>query len=399
MHNHMMFPQHYKAIVKRCARMFFAGTALQLFIGEVPSTLLTHPWGAVLAINYLYIVILLSFYKERWKWVTSFTGRPSYIASLASMLVLTLIFGLIPQDGATTGVLGVLGLTDMKSSWIFNIFLLHFTTLTGVKAIDDIRNIKKGRLPSKIIHAAFFTILTAAIFGSGDKTKIDITAIQGYPVGIGIDDKGARAELPFSIRLKEFTLDEYPPQIKIISSGTPSKEYMTIEGEKSNGKIGKWQIECARYIDMAGRKPNDSAYIEMNHVGATSAAYIKATDGKLSAEGWVSCGSHIFPAASLPLANGDELIMPRREIKKFLSKIEIERDGEKQTYDIAVNKPAKIGAWRIYQSGYDNSRGKWSTTSILQCVKDGWYGIVQTAMWLVLAAGIMMFIMGTRRKE
>ena len=318
--------------------MFFAGTALQLFIGEVPSALLAHPWGAVLAINYLYIVILLSFYKERWKWVASFTGRPSYMASLASMLVLTLIFGLIPQDGATTGVLGVLGLTNMKSSWIFNIFLLHFTTLTGVKAIDDIRNIKKGRLPSKIIHAAFFTILTAAIFGSGDKTKIDITAIQGYPVGIGIDDKGARAELPFSIRLKEFTLDEYPPQIKIVSGGAPSKEYMTIEGEKSNGKIGQWQIECTQYIDMAGRKPNDSAYIEMNHVGATTAAYIKATDGKQSAEGWVSCGSHIFAAATLPLPNGEELIMPRREIKKFLSKIEIERDGEKQTYDIAVNK-------------------------------------------------------------
>ena len=78
-------------------------------------------------------------------------------------------------------------------------------------------------------------------------------------------------------------------------------------------------------------------------------------------------------------------------------------ENEKEQVEIAVNHPADIGFWKIYQSGYDSSRGRWSTTSVLECVKDAWYVPIQIALWLILAAGAWMIGYGwkasKKRKE
>ncbi len=388
----------YKKSIVRCVCMFIAGTALQLFTEGLDNSFLAYPWDLVLAANYLYILVLISSYKDRWKWTRFFTERSSYISSLTAMLVLTITFGLVRQDG-TGGIMGALGFSQMKNSWTFNIFLLHFTTIIGIKAIDDLRNIKRRKLHTVVMHAAFFAILFAGIFGSAEKQRVSLTAIQGNPVQIGATSNGKKVELPFIIRLKKFSLEEYPAQIHIVTDNTLSKESVTINDEKSNGTLGKWHIECKEFLEMAGCKPGETTYIKMNHVGATTAAYIKATSGNEKAEGWISNGSHIFPGSVLTLPDSTILVMPRREVKKYLSKVEIINGDSKETVDIAVNNPARIGPWTIYQSGYDQSRGKWSTTSVLECVKDSWQSVTHIAMWLILAAGLIALPASRTKKK
>ena len=90
-----MLSRNNKKIVVRCACIFFAGTALQLFTGGVDSSFLAYPWGLLLAVNYLYLLVLISFNKDKWGWTDNFTGRQTYVSSLATMLVLTLLFGLV----------------------------------------------------------------------------------------------------------------------------------------------------------------------------------------------------------------------------------------------------------------------------------------------------------------
>jgi hypothetical protein len=128
-----------------------------------------------------------------------------------------------------------------------------------------------------------------------------------------------------------------------------------------------------------------------------------ASSGNIKLFRALCCGSHIFAGSTLALPDGGELVMPRREVKKYLSAVEVQDKEGKRSYDIAVNHPASFGPWKIYQYSYDASRGKWSTTSVLECVKDGWYVAVQTGMWLILAGGVMMCVRGwsnrKRRKE
>ena len=301
-------------MIGRCALLFLVGTALQLYIGNVDISFLTYPWGLVGAVNYLYILIILYAYQEKLTFVRRMYDRASYITSLASMLILTLLFGLIPQDASIGGLIDLLGFNQMSSSWIFVLFLFLFMTIIGLKAIEDVHHWKKHSLPAVLMHVSFFVILVASVFGSGEKVRLRVTAIEGHPVGMGVTDKGKRVELPFTILLKDFSLEEYPPVV------------------------------------------------------------------------------HLLP-------DGSEVVMPRREVKKYLSEVEIWKGEEKHAFDIAVNQPASMGSWKIYQSGYDTSCGKFSQISILECVKDGGYVAVHVAMWTILLSSVLMFILRTKNKK
>ena len=391
----------YRSIIRRSVCLLLAGTALQFIFGSINPSFLAYPWGLVLAINYLYLLIFFYTNADKWKWVKHLYDRPAYLTSLASMILLTLFFGLIPQEGSTDGWKGSIGFTQMPSSWIFNLFLFQFMTTIGLKAIDDICQWKKRKLTTLFIHVSFFIILIAGIFGSGDKTRLHVKTVIGNPVQIGISSNGKQTLLPFTIVLKEFSLEEYPPQIHSFHKGACSKEFIIMEQEGSKGLLGKWQVECLEYLDHAGRLSEDSAFSAMNHVGTTTAIRIRAYHPTLlqTVEGWVSCGSHIFAGSTLTLPDGSELVMPRREAKKYLSQVEISMEEGKKTFNISVNQPASIGPWKIYQSGYDSTRGRWSTTSTLECVKDGWYPVIHIAMWITLISGCILLIKGWKIKK
>ena len=324
-------------------------------------------------------------------------------ASLASMIFMCIIFGLCRQDGSDSGLLGALGFHKMASSWSFVFILLDFITVLGLRAIDDIYHWRSRRHVPIIIHCAVFLVFTAGFFSSSDKERFRIIAPIGHPVNIAVDENGKQHTLPFTITLRQFSIEEYPPKLYMIdpTAGTSSKEFFSLEKGITGGQIGDWKVNIVEYIDSAGKTHDANKYVPMNHVGATSAALVETfgPDGK-QASGWISCGSHIFPAAILSLDSAQALAMPPREAASYLSKVRVENSKGVKEHEIRVNHPASVGPWKIYQVSYDKERGRWSTISILECVKDGWYPIVQVALWIILAAGaVMAFSAGFRSKR
>lgn len=87
--------------------------------------------------------------------------------------------------------------------------------------------------------------------------------------------------------------------------------------------------------------------------------------------------------------------------KRFLSEVTILTKEGRVPVEISVNHPVRKGPWRIYQYGYDVSRGGESEYSDLLCVKDGWYPLIAGGLWLLLAAGLLMFFTagGSRKKK
>lgn len=309
----MMLSRRYKQLVVRYALLLSAGMALQLFWGGVDASFLSYPWTICVAMNYLYILILLYAKSDSVKCLRRLYDRPAMLTSLASMLVLTLLFGLIRQDGSTEGVWGWLGFTRMTSSWIFVLFLVHFMTVIGLKAVEDVHRWKQRKLPAVVMHVSFFVILASAIIGSGEKVRVKVVTALDAPISMGVTQDRKMYELPFTLTLQEFVLEEYLPQVVVV--------------------------------------------------------------------------------------DGEEMLMPRREVKKFMSRVSVADEEGTREVEILVNHPARIGAWRIYQSGYDSARGKESTISILECVKDGWYPMIHIAMWMILMGGVMMFFVGHKKKK
>ncbi|MBE6181604.1 MAG: cytochrome c biogenesis protein ResB [Rikenellaceae bacterium] len=378
-----------------CACLFGVGVLLQLLIGDLDNRFFAHPRGMILAFNYLYLLILAYIFEDKIPIFRQLRLGNTATAALSSMVIIIVLFGLIRQDGNTAGVVGVLGFTRMTSSWPFNLLLFYFLTTLGLATIHNWHHLRHQKVASLLAHSAVFIALTAAWFGSGDKVRVKITTWLDQPVYKGLTADGREYELPFAVTLQRFSMEEYPPKLYIydIDNKRLSRDFLA--SEERVGIVDDWELRITQHLSEAGCMPNDSIYRTMRHVGTMPALYVVARNvaSGRSVEGWVSCGSHLFLAASLDLDNNRQLVMPAPEPKYYLSQITVtDAENVSRRFDVAVNRPAKFGAWQIYQVGYDTSRGRWSTSSVLECVRDGWYPIVHTALWLILAAGVAMFI-------
>lgn len=254
----MMLSPRYRRMVGRCALLCVAGMALQLFWGNVNvASFLYYPMSLVVAVNYLYILILFYSKSGSVKFVRTLYDRPAYLTSLTSMLVLTLLFGLIRQDGSTEGLWGVLGFTRMSTSWIFVLFLLHFMTVIGLKAVEDVHRWKQRKLPAVVMHVSFFVILASSVFGSGDKVRVRVMAHQDHPVSVGIAKDGEMMELPFTLMLKEFSLEGDSLRFHYLSQVTLTDEEGTREAEiRVNHplRVGQWWIYQSGFDNSHGSR-------------------------------------------------------------------------------------------------------------------------------------------------
>ena len=70
-------------------------------------------------------------------------------------------------------------------------------------------------------------------------------------------------------------------------------------------------------------------------------------------------------------------------------------DGRFFETTIAVNHPAKVGSWWIYQTDYQMDVERGEFTSIFKCVHSPLSGVIRLALWLLLlSAAAMVFFSG-----
>lgn len=399
----MTFEWGYKRAFLRCALLFVVGTTLQLAVGDIDSSLLHYPWGLILAVNYLYLLVVAYAMRNRWRWLRQLGDDKACLSSLAAFGAIVIVFGLTRQDPAREGLVGALGFSRMTSSWPFNLLLFYFMTTLGIRTVSDIHHLRDRRVAAVLTHLGVFVLLVAGTFGSGDTVRCMVTTRVGTPVSIGRDDAGHEVRLPFALALDDFSIEEYPPKLYLLDTRreSSSREFLSVEADGAEAVIGDWRIRAEHSLDMAGRLPEESDWRAMKHVGAAPAVYASA-ENTVTGErfsGWVSCGSHIFEPSYLMLDDGMAVAMPRREAKRYLSRVNImEEGGIRRDVEIEVNHPARVGSWRVYQVGYDTSKGRWSDTSVLECIRDPWYGAAHLALWMLLAAGVVMFVTAGGRR-
>lgn len=393
----------YKRAFLRCALLFVVGTTLQLAIGDIDTSWLRYPWGLILAVNYLYLLVVAYVLRDKWRWLRQLADDKACISSLASFGVMVIIFGLTRQDPLREGWVGAMGFSRMSSSWPFNLLLFYFMTTLGIRVVSDIHHIRARRKAAVLTHLGVFVLLVAGTFGSGDTVRCMMTARVDTPVNTGRDDAGHELTLPFAITLEDFSIEEYPPKLYVLDTRreSSSRGFLSVEADGSEAEIDGWRIRAEHSLDMAGRLPEESDWRAMKHIGAAPAVYVSAVNVATGEQfrGWVSCGSHIFEPSYLMLSDGKAVAMPRREAKRYLSRVNImEEDGVRRDVDIEVNHPARVGSWRVYQVGYDTSKGRWSDTSVLECIRDPWYGAAHVALWMLLVAGVVMFVTAGGRR-
>ena len=379
------FPWLYKESFIFVAGIIIVGFLLQFIVGKFDFSLLQYPVNLTfcLLISAALIVSIPFLHKPFIVWLSSI---PLAIALLCGCLFLGLGMGFVPQEtqGLRWTNLAKLGLTHMTSSWPF--VLIYFFTLVSLGLLC-VRRLKCCALNTRQIcfllnHFGLWFLLLCAGLGYSEIRRYLMEVDIGQTQAQAYEKRGEQpVALPIAIRLNQFSMDNHEPKLYIAhnETGEPLPDisqpyFYQINMKMPDGKLGDWQVHVEEYIPKAVRTENN-AYRAWPVAGSIAAAWITATHmptGK-KVKGWVSHKNMAQIYSTLALDEHYSLVMAVPEPKKFQSDVTIYTpDGKALDTQLAVNAPAKVGHWYIYQFGYDAAAREQSSYSTFELVYDPW---------------------------
>ena len=402
-------PWRYRESFMIVLELFLLGLIFEVLSGGRGAPVLKWPVNLIAGAGILLLLLVIYIrYKKKpiVKWLSSV---PAAISAISFFTLVTMLLGFIPQGGTQPNrYLDLIGFTHMKNSWPMMVSGIYFLVTLGFVAIRKAIPLKRKNLGFLLNHVGLWITIAAAYLGSGDLTRVNISTLEGHgPMNMGMNTRtGEVMELPFSIQLEDFNIEEYNPKIAVMDARTgeilsdDGKSFIMIEdGLKTS--ILDWDIEITDYQPNTFRTMH-SDYYPADSVGGAPAAFVKIMN-RVSGEdisGWISCGSYRVMYQYLQLDQHYYLVMGSPEPEKYSSDIILfGGDGEEIPITLEVNKPYKYEGWKLYQLSFDDTMGKWSNLSVIEAVKDPWLSAVYTGIFLLLAGAAYLFWIGREIKE
>jgi hypothetical protein len=115
---------------------------------------------------------------------------------------------------------------------------------------------------------------------------------------------------------------------------------------------------------------------------------------------WITCGAELTAVRMIPLGREAMLVMMSPRPRRFASDVTVRgADGTMREATIEVNRPLQVAGWMLYQLSYDETRGAGSEWSVLEAVRDPWFPVVRTGLFLVLAGAGVLLVSGRSHGE
>ena len=398
------FPWGYRESFFISLSLLLIGFVIEFFSGDTFISLPGWPVNLILIIILMfYIIIVQKFFKTSIvKW---FSSTPAAISAISILTFLILLMGFIRQNEETpVGFVKMIGLTHVTTSWPYLLCSFYLIFILGFTIVRRFLPITIKNFAFFLNHAGLFIVIVTASLGTADLWRLNMQLVEGRAIFTTYDHKGNSYNLPFAIKLLDFKIKEYTPNIGLYSQKERKlkidKKTQLVEAIEGNSKIlGNWNIIIEKYLNES--KKDSLGFDTCSAIGASPAAYVKAinlTNDK-EIKGWISSGSFNSPLLTLPLTTDIELVMTLPTAREYSSDIRVFESMEKyQDYTIKVNEPMKIQGWTIYQTGYNEQMGKWSNLSIVELVRDPWLPAVYVGIFMMLAGSLYLVWMGRSKQ-
>ena len=410
--------------------LMLIGLILQFTIGPLEWGLFMWPANIIALTIFVALLLVVWLLRKHFYFCRFMASMQAAVPAIAGAALLTIIMG--PTRQLPEGRLPAdpIGLTKMLNFWPFILVYVWMTAITGEATILQLSRFSWRRLPSFVSHLGLFIVLTCGTLGNADMQRLKMFCEQGKVEWRGLDAWKNVHKLPVAIQLEKFTIDEYPPKLVVINRrGLPQPakkpENLVLDKGLRTGHLTDWNIEVVKRIEdampaalvrMVGKMPtgmmanirmdslglarNNEGYVQSEAPGSACAIFVKATRGAEVKQGWISCGSYMFPYQGLKLDNEHTIVMPNREPRRYASLVDIyTMDGQNIQTEIEVNKPFSISGWKIYQLSYNEQMGKWSNVSVFELVTDPWLPIVYVGIFMLLIGAVGMFLTAGRKKR
>lgn len=395
-----------------------AGILLQLTTGNIELSLFASPVNIIIGVLFLIMLFATHLISKKNRVARWLSGIYATIPALVLLILLCIVLGVVPQFSTDMPhqhlpptFFAPLGWYAMTTSWTF--VLLCFYTLL-ILGLATLRRTKKKHnwrdIGFYLNHLGLFIALLAGMLGSPDMERLKMSVQEGQVEWRGITWSGEVKELPVAIQLDTFMIDEYEPKLVVIETATGKmlpesrpESYM-FEGKGKTTQLAGTTIEILDYLPHAAifRDSTFLNVVPMMMEGATTAIKARVSKPGMAApvEGWISNGSYIFPHSLLQIDGETSIAMPLQEVRKYTSHVTaFTENGFSKKAVIEVNKPLRIEDWVIYQYSYDDSKGKYSDTSVFELVRDPWLKVVYIGIFMLLAGAVFIFIAGPKKKE
>lgn len=396
-------PWAYKEAAAFCIGLLAIGLFLQMAIGPVSRAIFAYPYNIYLAILFIVLIGIAFSLAHKSSLVRWLSATPTAITSILAFGFIVILMGLTPQRDVaqqeSSEMLSLIGLDNITQTWYFAFLYLYFLTILSFTILKRGIPLKTKNIGFVLNHLGLWIVLFAGVLGSGDMARLTMTIYEGKVEWRASDAMGVFYEMPIAIQLNDFKMEEYPPKLYAIDTRTGDAlpfgkpQFIAIEEKNTIGIIGSYAIETQRYIADAA-PVNASKFEHVYMPGTSPAAFIKAKNRNSETEktGWVSSGSFAFPHKALYMNDTVGLVLKSPEPKRFESNVTIfTKDGNQHSTTIEVNKPFSVNGWKLYQLGYNDKEGKWSSYSTIEFVKDPWLPVVYSGISLLLLGSISMF--------
>ena len=378
--------------------ILITGMIMEMFLPSAGTFIPSWPGNLYLLIVILGISGLLIFFREKsglLKWLGS---GYSAIALTSVFTLLVIIMGLIPQQPAM-GFHHRLGLTNINASWPFYLTGLMMVFSLCLISAKRMKKLTSRNLLFLINHMGLIIILLAGGVGKSDFIKLTMTLNMDKPVWYGKNAREAKHELDFALEMKNFDIQYHPPVIKIYDSDNEivkSVEVDTVAEEQKFTYKNK-KIIVDKVIPEAIQK--DDQYKKAKHPAAVTAIKLKVIQPNQKDKfSWISSGSRMMAPEQMSLENFSlGLKRPTPKIYETTAQL-YTKQGRNEEVNIKVNHPIKVNGWKIYQTSYDQSMGRYSKTSVLTLVKDPWLWVVYIGIFMLIGGALGLFIYGKSYK-
>jgi len=391
------FPWGYTEGFAIASGLLFSGAAIQLATKSyIP--LPAQPFNLIALPLFVALLVFIQLRGKRNPLVIWLSSIPASVSSIALLIFLAILMGLIRQDENAPASLLLL---NIKHSWMYLLAQVYILTTLGLTIIRRF-SLRLKNAGFMLNHLGLWILLAGAAFGSGDIERYTMRVEKDNVEWIGSDRNGKLHELPVAIYLEDFTVEYYPPQAGIWSDS----EQKLLKSPSFNlnraDTVFKWEsydFEIKQVLQNAWQMGD--TFREAPIPGAVHAAQICIRKNN-SAErcGWISSASSLQQPFSMPVDDDLELVMKPPKARLYQSDvIAYTKSGSEVSASVTVNQPLSVDGWKIYQFGYDESMGQWSTSSVFELVRDPWLPVIYTGLCMLLCGAIFIFITGVTAKR
>lgn len=376
--------------------VFALGMALHSTIGyRIPHTLNPVMWLLALLVPAMLIAGRVGRKSHVIHWLT---GIPMAVSVTVAVGVLALIGGIVPASV----IQSKFHAESIWSSW-------PFLLMVELMLINLVGSVGKRCWPLNYTNVVYLTthagLATAIIGGAGSSLLLErnvMVVFPGEPVRAAMTPSGSMQPLPFSVELREFHLDTFPPVLAVASLDPKAPDGFRLDPGSDFVKPGLhttlrgYKIEVKKYLQKAVMGGN--GWTAAPWKTASPAALLMVTDenGKKH-EGWVSSGAIDAPQEHLRISENVAIVMPEPRPKEFRSDLTIHENGNSVKQSVKVNSPIQRGPYTIYQLSYDDKAGAASAYSTLEIVRDPGIQVVYIGMGLMVLGSMLHLFNGVSK--